>query len=565
MSFLRRRRYEPPPPVVHVSVSMARQSDPFAAYWRARALNPVYRRSIYLGMDAVGPRYGADDTNVLVVAPSRSVAGKTTSAVIPNVITWMGPVVSTSTKGDAYVASAMVRSALGTVWHYNIDGGRVQRGAKRLCFSFVEACAGDWETTLKVVDQIVGSTAHGATSDNAQFFRDRARTLGAVLFYAAFVLKKGRESWVVKQVRREDTEALSRLMVQLKEKGHAHQADMLLSVVGTDARQRSGIFGTLAAAFKAYESEAVLASTEDHNFHAATFVQGMPFAHNKNLILPPDIEATFDLASQPVGRFDTIYLTASEQEVVAPIVNGFLTFLRIKAAEAYEEAREDYPDTEPPRVLFALDELATMANLPDLPAQLAKGGVGTLTLGIFQTMSQARDRWGHELGMGMLSLFQNIAYYPGSRDKETIELLTYLAGELDRERWTQSDSKTNQFMSPGSTTSGVSQHFDRVSRLPPDVIASGRQDNPYGVLLFPHGSSRHEWLHATPHYMATPWPELIIAEARKVLAARDSYRLSLPFPTLERDGQLHREISREAAMLYWPTKSAWPTAKKIAS
>ena len=45
-------------------------------------------------------------------------------------------------------------------------------------------------------------------------------------------------------------------------------------------------------------------------------------------------------------------------------------------------------------MLLALDEVANIAPLPDLPAMVSEGGgQGVITLACFQDLSQARQRW----------------------------------------------------------------------------------------------------------------------------------------------------------------------------
>ena len=80
-------------------------------------------------------------------------------------------------------------------------------------------------------------------------------------------------------------------------------------------------------------------------------------------------------------------------------------------------------------MLLALDEVANIAPLPDLPQLVVEGGgQGVLTLACLQDLSQARARWGPEAD-GWLSLFGATVMLRGIEDVKTLETLSTLAGE----------------------------------------------------------------------------------------------------------------------------------------
>ena len=80
-------------------------------------------------------------------------------------------------------------------------------------------------------------------------------------------------------------------------------------------------------------------------------------------------------------------------------------------------------------VVFALDEVASIAPLPSLPAMAAEGGgQGLMTLACLQDLSQARARWG-EVADGFFSLFNPKLVFPGIGDQRTLALVSALAGD----------------------------------------------------------------------------------------------------------------------------------------
>ena len=85
------------------------------------------------------------------------------------------------------------------------------------------------------------------------------------------------------------------------------------------------------------------------------------------------------------------------------------------------------------RVLFALDEVANIAPLGELP-QIASegGGQGLVLLAALQDLSQARQRWGAAAD-GFLTLFGTKLVLPGIADTRTLEAMSQMLGEYDRQ------------------------------------------------------------------------------------------------------------------------------------
>ena len=95
----------------------------------------------------------------------------------------------------------------------------------------------------------------------------------------------------------------------------------------------------------------------------------------------------------------TLYICATgrHQAVAAPLVVGLLTDIRSAAyaRSATPDAAGAAPHDRRPPVVLALDEVANIAPVPDLPGMVSEGaGQGLLTLACLQDLSQARGRWG---------------------------------------------------------------------------------------------------------------------------------------------------------------------------
>jgi type IV secretory pathway TraG/TraD family ATPase VirD4 len=155
--------------------------------------DPRSRYSTNLGVRAGGGnswQVAEPNTHTLVLGPSQSEAGKTSGYMIPVVLTEGGPVVVSSTKFDIARNTAMARSRLGTVWHYDPTGAPPPPGFKELKWSPV-ADSADWNGALEIARQMVaasdsGSQAAGRTrSESGQFFEERSADLIACLLHHA--------------------------------------------------------------------------------------------------------------------------------------------------------------------------------------------------------------------------------------------------------------------------------------------------------------------------------------------------------------------------------------------
>jgi type IV secretory pathway TraG/TraD family ATPase VirD4 len=148
-------------------------------------------------------------------------------------------------------------------------------------------------------------------------------------------------------------------------------------------------------------------------------------------------------------------------------------------------------------MLWALDELAHIAPLPDLAATIAEGGSqGLIVLACLQDLSQARARWGPAAD-GFLTLFTHTIALPGIADMTTLRQISALAGDIDIP--VASTSRTDQL---GSRTT-TSWHPQRRPRLPVDTIATG---HPGQALLITRTAPRRIWLAPSPTSGSTPMP-----------------------------------------------------------
>ena len=398
------------------------------------------------------------ESSVLVVGPPRS--GKTSSVVIPNVLDAPAAVVSTSTKADVLEVTAFRRHVLGNCFVFDPSGATtVPAGTYALRWSPVVGCD-SFEAAVAMAHALGAAARPGSSLSESAHWVERAESLLAPLLFAANL--GGRDMatvcrWVLGRNLREPLGAL-------EDSGHEMAQVVLRGVLETEDRERSGIFSTASGLLGAYRSEAALATTENPNFDPARFARST----------------------------DTLYICAPAhaQAQLAPLVVALLEQIR---SAVYARPRDAAP------VLFALDEVASIAPLPSLPAIAAEGGgQGLVTLACLQDLAQARARWG-EVADGFFSLFNSKLVFPGIGDYRTLQLISALAGEEQVQTRSVNIPQRNIFIRTNQTGS-VTHGSTWRPRLPVDAVARGYP----GHALCLDGSN-FSWLEMIPWFEQKFW------------------------------------------------------------
>jgi type IV secretion system protein VirD4 len=417
---------------------------------------------IYLGTGGGQLSFAAPQQAVLVLGPPRS--GKTSTLVVPNVLAAPGAVLATSTKPDVMEATVQRRANVGRCWLLDPTGTvAAPPGVTPIRWSPVEACQ-SWDESLVTVRAMVGAARPATRSGEGAHWTERAEALLAPLLHAAAVGGHDMQI-VVRWTLRQD---LATPQAELTAQGATMAADVLAGLAATDARELSGIWSTAAGVLAAYRSEAALATSRSPNFDPRAMAEGA----------------------------DTVYVCAParHQALVAPIVVAFVEQLRAGAYALSASGARFQP------LVLALDELANVAPLPDLPSLVSEGGgQGVLTLACLQDLSQARQRWG-PAAEGFLSLFGTKVVLGGIADLSTLELVSRLGGEIDVP--SRSVTRGSWWSGHGSPTTTWATHRQR--RLPLDAI----NQQPTGTALVLAGNQAPTRVHLPPWWTIEPFATL---------------------------------------------------------
>lgn len=351
--------------------------------------------------DGVPIRSSWEDTALVIAGPRTQ---KTTSQVIPVVLSAPGPAFVTSNKRDVVDGLRGPCEQRGTVWVFDPQH-RV--GPERnfwwnplahLLRPGVDSVA----EALKLAGHFSSANKDGGTRRDA-YFDPAGETLLAYFFLAAAC----------------ENRPITDVLAWLSDAGNREPASILFNhqfhrpattvegYISLDPRQRDGIFGTASQMAQCLTSEPVNA-----------------------WVTPP---------STPIAEFDPYHFATSRDTVfaisregagtAAPLVTA-LTAVTLEAAEQVAALAPSGRLGLPMSVV--LDEAANVCKIRDLPDLYSHYGSRGITLRtILQSYQQGAVVWGKE-GMEKLWSSSNIRIYGGGvADQEFLKMLSELIGERD--------------------------------------------------------------------------------------------------------------------------------------
>jgi type IV secretory pathway TraG/TraD family ATPase VirD4 len=347
-----------------------------------------------------GLRLGASaEDSVLVLAAPRQ--GKTSQVVIPWLHTWPGPALVTSIRPDVLLATAIPRKANGPVAVMAPTG--MISWPDRLTWDLASRCESfDRARARADVMVTVGKTADTSDSTDGGYFAMNAVSLLAGWLHAA-ALSDGSTQDVLRWAF---DERLDEPIMVLAE--HPDAADGTAAML--DALYRLPPDTTRASLWTT----------------AQTAVAPLLAPAARGAFVPGPGEAMDLEAFLRAGG--TCYLLADERRAsaLAPVVSAF--------ADDYIETAKGLADRLPggrldPPLMLALDEVANIVPLPQLPALMSfAGGTGLFVVAVLQSMAQARNRWGHDAA-AMLWGAATVKVILGGLAGDDLEEVSRLAGE----------------------------------------------------------------------------------------------------------------------------------------
>ncbi len=396
------------------------------------------RRSGFLGFAEDGlPRFAAMDETIGIMGGPRS--NKTTSAIIPSVVTHPGPVIVTSTRPDVKEASYNARAAVAKKY-----GG----GVYELKFSRQDTSVGpnvrswsllDGFTTLEECTDLAESFARTAfTHPREKHWADSVERLLTAYLYAAKACGHDFPT-----------------MVETIFKSLPDSRNLLLGPDVPDSIPNGPTLRDYALILKDIAEQRLpnaIALGE-----VQTFINGLDLSHvpwdylnsvfttrgtgtdergsissfTSRLLKPwhgMKVEPTENIDIRKfVDSHSTIYITIPDGDptIIAPMVVAFIKCVG-REWNKINAGRGHAIDTP---LLLALDETANVCPIPHLDSLLsAGGGNGIQTMTVFHDPSQARDRW-HSAADTILNTPNNKLLFKAVDDEEYLEKVSLMIGE----------------------------------------------------------------------------------------------------------------------------------------
>lgn len=409
----------------------------------------VSDEGVYLGRSNGGDVTSGSQRSTLVLGPSRS--GKTTSLIVPNLLTTKRSSIITSTKDDVIRTMMNARSDASVLLFDPSGTVPTPPGVRRVGYSPLRQ-ARSWDGAVLAARSLLDVSQRQRVDQGDDHWSERAGALVAPLLHAASL----RDRSLGQVAASVDTRSADGELALLRERyGELHPAVTLLQgVLLTEERERSGIWSSAAGLFAGVRTEAARAASREAPLDIERFLAG---PHQLHIVSP-----------------------SRHQAVTVPLVVGMIDEVVHATYDSHHRGA---------RLLLALDELANVAPLPRLASIVSEGGgQGVITLACLQDLSQARSRWGSAAD-GFLSLFPSTVVLPGIADRPTLELLQHLAGR------SMSETPTTQHTRRGKVA-GYSRSWVERDNATIAELAQGRP----GYALGLDARKQVGWIELTPSY-----------------------------------------------------------------
>lgn len=398
------------------------------------------RPHVFLGWD---PAQGYErcwtkpEDSVGIVGPPRY--GKSSGLVIPSVLWWAGPVVSTSTRGDVLGFTGDWRRSIaarfgGDVLVYDPFGSEYP--GRSLHWSPLADCA-DPSVCYRRVAAMTAVTGKGM--QDGDHWRNGAAMILRAYFHAA-ALEELPITFVRRWLAKQEVGDPAAIL-RMSGSPAAMWADDIEATKYLGDRERGSFYSTARNTLEALAEPKALASCSRNDLDIDAFLR----TSSSLFIIGP----------------------SHQQKAVAPLIAGMIDSIAHRASElaARQGGRLDPP------LLLALDEVANIAPIESLPQLVSEGGGrGVVTMWATQSLAQLRVRYGPEQQAAILAATTAKLIFGGMSNGRDLSDISAWAGEERQTNVTyQSNAGGQGRMGPwGGDSGGISGHsrtFDRQQQV----------------------------------------------------------------------------------------------------
>ncbi|WP_454812823.1 type IV secretory system conjugative DNA transfer family protein [Paenarthrobacter nitroguajacolicus] len=351
--------------------------------------------------------YVQHEDSMWVFAPQRS--GKSLFLAVGIILDAPGPVVTTSTKNDVLMLTAVARQRRGHVEVFDLQD--ISGWPNKVRWNVIAGCE-DPDEALARAKAWAGAQPMGNVK-NGDFFNSKAAAVLGRFLHAAALGGRGIEDVVRWSNNFADKEPLEILI----DHGAPEAFSARLRALTTSRAGETvdSIQETLAGLLEPLSSPTAMQMLSP--------AEGEGFDMNRFLAKP-----------------NTVYLlTDGERSPIAPLVAMFADFMFRKA----QRISQSKPGGRLwPVFTMVLDEAPNVAALPDMAGALSdSGGRGIRVIGFSQSFAQNRQRWGNEAATAIRGTSSIRMFLPGLEELDELEKIAKAAGVTKRQRVSTSQGK----------------------------------------------------------------------------------------------------------------------------
>lgn len=385
------------------------------------------------------------EDSILLSAPSRQ--GKTWRVIIPIILQWPGPVVTTSVRAEVVAATARDRARRGPIAVFaprtdvsSMVGGQVVR------WSLTSGCR-DQAVALRRAKTLVANAGTG--TENADFWKQNAHTALAALLHAADL--SGASVDELATWCSDSSSAAVAVTILRREPGaSAEWGRQLEGMIRGDHRTVSNIWATLSSCVS-------LPLMDPAVRHAVS----------------PPLGEGFNVEDF-LSRSGTLYVISEPGTTSGPVLAALVEDVYTIAQEL---ANRSVNNRLTPPLAQVFDEINNIAVLPLLPTMMsAGGGSNILTLVAEQSRAQSHAKWGQQIADAISDSATTKILLGGVTRQATLSEVSGALGKRTVSRMTTSPGR-----GMGATT--LAEHRE-------DVLEPGRLHAlPKGLALVMRGSA----------------------------------------------------------------------------
>jgi type IV secretion system protein VirD4 len=330
--------------------------------------------------------------SVLAFGPPGSF--KTHGLVIPALLEWQGPVVTTSIKPDVLRDTLAHRASLGPVWVYDPLSLSGVPGARWTPLAHCRTYS-DARRVGRMLAEAADISGHRAEDANYWLLLG-AKLLSVLLFAAAGTGRSMAD--VARWVDVQDVDDVAQALMEI---GNKQALDAWAACTSRPENTMGSVYGTAETLLDVYGDPVVAQSAEGCDLDLDELLQGA----NATLYL---------------------YAPASEQERLRPLFELLVSVVIHKA----EELAAAQPDGMlNPRLFVCLDEAGNCAAIKKLPQLATTGrGQGIQLLTIWHDEAQLQHRYGKRAST-VLNGHRAKLLLSGQADPASLELASKLVGD----------------------------------------------------------------------------------------------------------------------------------------